>query len=174
MSRGSNIDDMAWTRNRPSFREACSRGSQTTTDDLDESDCLPSLDGRSIRTPATNVRRASFLLGDLRAIYSSQRTDNPLTPPREQPEVRSPPSSSNPWNIHYRDNVIPELEIVCKHRIALEQKCCSLRDKIERKTMSRCFFCWSKSNLRQLNRDLVVSVENNSNNFFKARRAGCT
>ena len=156
---------MSWIRQRSSFREAYSRESQTTiTEDfLDESD------NRSRPTTATNVRRASLLLSDLRSIYSSQQQTIEQSPPRIW--IRDKPSPSNPWNIYFRDNVLAELDETLKTRDIYDQKCRLYRHKVGKKVLARCFLCWRQRNLRNINRDLEASIETTSSNFYQQRRA---
>lgn len=176
MHNDGNDDDMSWVRRpRSSFREAFSRGSQTTTDSCDD-DYLPdqesqrsSEESRPVTASANNVRRASFLLGGLKAIYSPQVVaEEPAS--SIQPEVRSPPSNSNPWNIYYRKEVLPELDRVLLCREVHDLKCRSMIDKIRKKTLRIFFFCWRQSNLAYLQKHLLKSVEDSSG-VFKQRRS---
>jgi len=169
IDRSQNDDLLLWIRSGSSFREALSRGSQTTMDDFDEEFHQES----HPVTPATNVRRASFLLGGLRTIYSPpQRASKSSLPPAisVQPEVRNPPSSVNPWSIHYRDEVLPELDRVCQYREVCSQKCCSFRKEMETRSMANFFLHWRRSNLRHLTKNLASTIERNNTNFYKQRR----
>lgn len=162
-------EDMLWSRSGASFREACSRGSQTTTDDFEEEFHQESHPA----TPAANVRRASFLLGDLRTIYSPPEiatTDFPPPVTSVQPEVRCPPRPSNPWCIHYRDNVLPELDRACQYRAVCNKKCLCFMREMAARSMARCFLCWRKSSLRHLTKTLSSTIEKNNTNFYKQRR----
>ena len=163
-------DDMSWIRSRPSFREAYSRGSQTTTADPDEFDLLEKEDEAGPRSSANNVRRASLLLGGLNALYNSQCAEVDAQERSVRFEIRSPPSKTCPYNIYYHNQVIPELTRVLQCRRDWNDKCQSFQNELVRRRLHNCFVVWRTSNLKYIQKDLLTSVDENSNNFFRQRR----
>jgi len=161
--------DMSWIRSRPSFREACSRGSQTTTADPDEIDLLEKEEARP-RSSANNVRRASLLLGGLNALYNSPCAEVADPERSIKFEIRSTPSHTCPYNIYYHNQVIPELDRVLQCRRDWEDKCQSFQNELARRILHGCFVVWRTSNLKYIQKDLLASVDENSNSFFRQRR----